>query len=65
MDEHCEDFAEVAKRYNHVIERHAGVDLPGAGIDPGLRDGDSRTALIFPPGATFVTRPKESRSVSF
>ncbi|WP_434362029.1 mechanosensitive ion channel family protein [Parasalinivibrio latis] len=30
IDDHCEDFIEVARRYNHVIERHAGVDLPGA-----------------------------------
>lgn len=30
IDEHCEDFIDVAKRYNYVIERHAGVDLPGA-----------------------------------
>ncbi|KXF80492.1 mechanosensitive ion channel family protein [Enterovibrio coralii] len=30
IDDHCEDFYEVATRYNHVIERHAGVDLPGA-----------------------------------
>ncbi|MCW8328707.1 mechanosensitive ion channel family protein [Photobacterium sp. SDRW27] len=30
IDDHSEDFIDVAKRYNHVIERHAGVDLPGA-----------------------------------
>lgn len=30
INEHCDDFYEVAKRYNQVIERHAGVDLPGA-----------------------------------
>ncbi|GLQ73625.1 mechanosensitive ion channel family protein [Vibrio penaeicida] len=30
IDDHCEDFIDVAKRYNVVIERHAGVDLPGA-----------------------------------
>lgn len=30
INEHCEDFYEVATRYNQVIERHAGVDLPGA-----------------------------------
>ncbi|MGX9416385.1 mechanosensitive ion channel family protein [Vibrio sp. RC27] len=29
IDQHCEDFIEVAKRYNSVVERHAGVDLPG------------------------------------
>ncbi|MEZ9525201.1 mechanosensitive ion channel family protein [Enterovibrio norvegicus] len=34
IDDHCEDFYEVATRYNHVIERHAGVDLPGA--DPHI-----------------------------
>lgn len=35
IDDHCEDFYEVATRYNHVIERHAGVDLPGA--DPHIQ----------------------------
>ncbi|WP_051201912.1 mechanosensitive ion channel family protein [Ferrimonas senticii] len=29
IDGHCEDFIEVARRYNGVIEKHAGVDLPG------------------------------------
>lgn len=31
---HIADFIDVAQRYNHMIERHAGVDLPGA--DPHL-----------------------------
>lgn len=30
IDDHCEDFIDIAKRYNLVIERHAGLDLPGA-----------------------------------
>lgn len=30
IEGYCEDFYEVARRYNTVIERHAGVDLPGA-----------------------------------
>lgn len=34
IDDHCEDFIDIAKRYNVVIERHAGVDLPGA--DPHI-----------------------------
>ncbi|WP_242414190.1 mechanosensitive ion channel family protein [Salinivibrio sp. MA427] len=29
IDDHSEDFMDIARRYNHVIERHAGVDLPG------------------------------------
>ena len=29
IEEHCEDFIDVARRYNYVIEKHAGVDLPG------------------------------------
>lgn len=29
IEVHCEDFIEIAKRYNGVVERHAGVDLPG------------------------------------
>ncbi|WP_300175827.1 mechanosensitive ion channel family protein [uncultured Aliivibrio sp.] len=30
IDVHCEDFIDVARRYNSVIEKHAGVDLPGS-----------------------------------
>ncbi|WP_394392504.1 mechanosensitive ion channel family protein [Shewanella woodyi] len=30
IEQHCEDFHEVAKRYNSIIEKHAGVDLPGS-----------------------------------
>jgi len=30
IDEHCSYFADVAHRYNAMIEKHAGVDLPGA-----------------------------------
>ncbi|OLQ86392.1 mechanosensitive ion channel protein MscS [Vibrio panuliri] len=30
IDEHCLGFIEVARRYNSIIERHAGVDLPGS-----------------------------------
>ncbi|GGP76000.1 mechanosensitive ion channel protein MscS [Shewanella ulleungensis] len=30
IDAYCEDFIEVARRYNGVIEKHAGVDLPGS-----------------------------------
>ncbi|RTZ17225.1 mechanosensitive ion channel family protein [Vibrio aquaticus] len=30
IDEHTNYFNEVAKRYNAMIEKHAGVDLPGA-----------------------------------
>ncbi|GAK84262.1 small-conductance mechanosensitive channel [Vibrio ponticus] len=30
IEEHCQDFSEVARRYNSIIERHAGVDLPGS-----------------------------------
>jgi hypothetical protein len=30
MEAHFSDFMEVARRYNNVIEKHAGVDLPGA-----------------------------------
>lgn len=29
IEAHCEDFHDVAIRYNSIIERHAGVDLPG------------------------------------
>ncbi|OLQ84752.1 mechanosensitive ion channel protein MscS [Vibrio ponticus] len=30
IENHCQDFIEVARRYNSIIERHAGVDLPGS-----------------------------------
>ncbi|EDP60456.1 mechanosensitive ion channel family protein [Vibrio sp. AND4] len=30
IDEHCRYFSDVAHRYNAMIEKHAGVDLPGA-----------------------------------
>src|SRR5690606_7862770 len=34
IDEHIADFIDIARRYNHMIERHAGVDLPGS--DPHI-----------------------------
>ncbi len=30
IEEHCSYFSDVAFRYNAMIEKHAGVDLPGA-----------------------------------
>ncbi|MGR5283917.1 mechanosensitive ion channel family protein [Vibrio maritimus] len=30
IEKHSEDFIDVARRYNGVIEKHAGVDLPGS-----------------------------------
>ncbi|MCG9595894.1 mechanosensitive ion channel family protein [Vibrio sp. Isolate25] len=30
IEEHCHYFSDVATRYNAMIEKHAGVDLPGA-----------------------------------
>ncbi|PFG57804.1 mechanosensitive ion channel-like protein [Vibrio sp. ES.051] len=30
IEEHCSYFRDVAHRYNAMIEKHAGVDLPGA-----------------------------------
>ncbi|MFA0414669.1 mechanosensitive ion channel domain-containing protein [Vibrio renipiscarius] len=30
VEEHCQSFIDVARRYNSVIEKHAGVDLPGS-----------------------------------
>ncbi|KJF79820.1 mechanosensitive ion channel family protein [Photobacterium angustum] len=30
IEQHCEDFIDVARRYNSMIEKHAGVDLPGS-----------------------------------
>lgn len=34
IEGHCEEFIEVARRYNSMIEKHAGVDLPGS--DPHI-----------------------------
>ncbi|NOH72005.1 mechanosensitive ion channel family protein [Vibrio pectenicida] len=30
IEDHCQYFSDVATRYNSMIEKHAGVDLPGA-----------------------------------
>ncbi|WP_367989647.1 mechanosensitive ion channel family protein [Vibrio sp. NTOU-M3] len=30
IEEHCSYFIDVARRYNTMIEKHAGVDLPGS-----------------------------------
>lgn len=30
IHEHCHSFHEIAKRYNSMIEKHAGVDLPSS-----------------------------------
>lgn len=30
IEEHCHYFSDVARRYNAMIEKHAGVDLPGS-----------------------------------
>ena len=46
IDEHCEDFIEVAKRYNYVIERHAGVDLPGAEPHVHITNTDTGEQLV-------------------
>ncbi|MDW6005143.1 mechanosensitive ion channel family protein [Vibrio mangrovi] len=41
MEVHFEHFIEVARRYNLMIEKHAGVDLPGA--DPVVYIGSMPT----------------------
>ncbi|OBU17249.1 mechanosensitive ion channel protein MscS [Photobacterium aquimaris] len=41
IDLHCEDFIDVARRYNSVIEKHAGVDLPGS--EPHIHISSSTT----------------------
>ncbi|MCW8334040.1 mechanosensitive ion channel family protein [Vibrio sp. SCSIO 43135] len=41
IEHHCEDFIEVARRYNSVIEKHAGVDLPGS--EPHIEIGSAPT----------------------
>ncbi len=42
IEEHCHYFSEVARRYNFMIEKHAGVDLPGA--EPHIHISNSPTA---------------------
>ncbi|MFG0605413.1 mechanosensitive ion channel family protein [Vibrio mimicus] len=41
IDEHFAHFMDVARRYNTVIERHAGVDLPSA--EPHIEISSSST----------------------
>ncbi|MCD9545418.1 mechanosensitive ion channel family protein [Photobacterium carnosum] len=41
IDHHSEDFIDVARRYNSVIEKHAGVDLPGS--EPHIHISSSST----------------------
>ncbi len=41
IDHHSEDFIEVARRYNSVIEKHAGLDLPGS--EPHIHISSSST----------------------
>ncbi len=53
IEQHCEDFIEVAKRYNGVIEKHAGVDLPGSEphihITSGINGEQNVHIMIFCP----------------
>ncbi|GIU10325.1 MULTISPECIES: mechanosensitive ion channel family protein [unclassified Shewanella] len=53
IEAHCEDFNEVAKRYNGVIEKHAGVDLPGSEphihISSGINGEQFVHIMIFCP----------------
>lgn len=46
IDDHTEDFIDVAKRYNYVIERHAGVDLPGAEPHIHITNTDTGEQLV-------------------
>ncbi|KJF86578.1 mechanosensitive ion channel family protein [Photobacterium phosphoreum] len=41
IDHHSEDFIDVARRYNSVIEKHAGLDLPGS--EPHIHISSSST----------------------
>ncbi|MBB1438556.1 mechanosensitive ion channel family protein [Shewanella sp. SG41-4] len=53
IEQHCEDFIEVAKRYNSMIEKHAGVDLPGSEphihITSGINGEQNVNIMIFCP----------------
>jgi len=41
IEHHCEEFIDVARRYNGGIEKHAGVDLPGP--DPHIHINSGAT----------------------
>ncbi|WP_058119434.1 mechanosensitive ion channel family protein [Photobacterium kishitanii] len=41
IDHHSEDFIDVARRYNSIIEKHAGLDLPGS--EPHIHISSSTT----------------------
>jgi small-conductance mechanosensitive channel len=62
----CENFIDVAKRYNQVIERHAGVDLPGA--EPLLLTGTTEfgdstlSVMLFCPTELAVELEQKIRS---
>jgi small-conductance mechanosensitive channel len=47
VEKHCEDFIEVAKRYNNIIEKHAGVDLPGPGPQVRIESGALGEIVIY------------------
>ncbi|WP_211091872.1 mechanosensitive ion channel family protein [Vibrio agarilyticus] len=46
IEEHCHYFADVAHRYNAVIEKHAGVDLPGAEPHIHITSGQTGEQIV-------------------
>ncbi|MCJ2376361.1 mechanosensitive ion channel family protein [Vibrio sp. ZSDZ34] len=66
IEVHSEDFIDVARRYNGVIEKHAGVDLPGS--EPHIHISSGATGeqivhvMIFCPTELAVHLEQEIRS---
>lgn len=46
IEHHSESFIDVARRYNGVIEKHAGVDLPGSEPHVHISSGDTGEQII-------------------
>jgi small-conductance mechanosensitive channel len=66
IEVHSEDFIDVARRYNGVIEKHAGVDLPGS--EPHIHISSGATGeqivhvMIFCPTELAVHLEQEIRA---
>ncbi|MBY6185281.1 mechanosensitive ion channel family protein [Marinobacter hydrocarbonoclasticus] len=46
IEHHSEDFIDVARRYNGVIEKHAGVDLPGPDPHIHITSGSTGEQIV-------------------
>lgn len=66
IEHHSESFIDVARRYNSVIEKHAGVDLPGS--EPHVHISSSTTGeqivhiMLFCPTESALHLEQEIRA---